>query len=226
MVTRSNGRSGRRRRSRRAGKKVSDAFRKKTLKVVRANSKSMALKAAPLLRQVKDWKPADGQIQATFYLSTEQLFQAPFQDLPVQLAPTKPGEAQRTSAVIYPQFLKLRALLQAASPAYNGLEGGQYFRVVVFRYPGEMDFAIDNGAVVVSNKPYGWMKSATQTAHMVYPFEDWRNKPFIKNQIQVLADRTYFINDAAKLSADVNMTVPIRKKLTFEQISGGAAAVG
>lgn len=97
----------------------------------------------------------------------------------------------------------------------------QRFRVVVVRYPGEMDFQINNAA----NNGFD---QETQTAHMPRVGQSWHDMPFMRNQVQILYDRTYTIDKTATFQQGVRcaFNVKIQKKMTYETTSTGATAVG
>ncbi len=85
---------------------------------------------------------------------------------------------------------------------------------------GEMDFDVDN------NIANGWDALSNQGAHMVYPGEDWLNKPYVKGQIQVLYDREFTLQEKTSSGVVVSFNIPIKKKLIFETVRGDASAVG
>lgn len=97
----------------------------------------------------------------------------------------------------------------------------QRFRVMVIRYPGEMDFTIDNSF----NNGF---ELQNQTSHIPKVGQSWEDLPYVRNQIQVLYDRTFTIQETAQMQEGIgcSVNVNIKKKMTFESTSSGHAAVG
>ncbi len=97
----------------------------------------------------------------------------------------------------------------------------QRFRVMVVRYKGEMDFAIDNS---INNG----FEILTEALHLPRVGQSWEDMPFVRSQVQVLYDRTYNLsaNPLIQNGVAVAIKVPIKKKLTYESTSSGAPGVG
>ena len=96
----------------------------------------------------------------------------------------------------------------------------QRFRIMVVRTPGEMDWGVNNSL------NQGFDAENNEWNHICRPGELWSTKPYIKNQIKVLYDREYVVNDHNKSGVVVKFSVPIRRKMTFESTSSGNTAVG
>ena len=181
------------------------------IKTIKRVDTRQEFKRSPMLRVEKSHS---GDIQATQITSLFALVQAPWQDIPLQLGTLDLN--QRLSSTIYPQVLKFNGLL-ARKTADNKI---QRFRVMVIRYHGESDMVTDNSAL------NGFESVSDEWAHVCRPGELWSAKPYIKNQIKVLYDKTYTVNDTNKSGVVVNLSVPIKRKLTFESTGSGAATVG
>lgn len=149
--------------------------------------------------------------------ATTMLFQTPFQDIPTQLPNTFPNEDARSQATLMLQRLQFSGTLTSSMPTP---EYPARFRVVVIRYIGEMDFRVDN------NIATGWDSLSNQGNHMVFPGENWENKPYVRGQIQILFDREYVKQQDVSNGVVVSIDVPIYKKLTYEAVGSGATAVG
>ena len=187
------------------------ALSKAQYQAVKKIDTQQEFKRAPMLRSEKDHT---GNISPVQLSSGNAYYQCPYQD--IALGTGTLDQNQRLSSVIWPQVLKFNGTLKRKT----GSTDIQRFRVMVLRYTGEMDFAATNSVL------NGFDYSSTQWSHICRPGEIWSAKPFIKNQIRVLHDKTYVVNDQNKSGVVVNLTVPIRRKLTFESSSSGSSAVG
>lgn len=181
------------------------------IKTIKAVDTRQEFKRAPMLRAEKS---ASGDIQATQFTSLYSIISAPYQDIPLQIGTL--DQNQRLSSVIYPQVLKFNGVLSRKT----GDTGIQRFRVMVVRYSGESDFIVDNSAC------NGFESFSDEWSHVCRPGEIWSAKPYVKNQLRVLFDKTYTVNDSNKTGVVVNISVPIRRKITFESTSSGGNAIG
>lgn len=93
------------------------------------------------------------------------------------------------------------------------------FRISVLRWKGESDLATDN-----SN--YNGFDVVTDLAHSLGPGDDLITKVYMKNQVQVLYDRTFWALDKQKEGVWVDIRVPIKRQMTFESPGTGHGAVG
>ena len=169
-------------------------------------------KRAPMLRAEKNHT---GNISPVQLSSGNAYYQCPYQDIALAVG-TQLDQNQRLSSIIYPQVLKFNCSLKRKT----GDTQLQRFRVMVIRYMGEMDFAATNSVL------NGFDFSSTQWSHICRPGEIWSAKPFVKNQVKVLYDKEYVLNDANKTGVVCKLTVPIKRKMTFETTSSGSSAVG
>lgn len=204
------GRSNRRR----AGRKFKGVS-KKLLSVIRKVDQIQEFKRQPLRHIIKS-RIGNVGLGIT---PPAALFQCPYQDIPLALSAVKPNELGRNSATIYPQWMEFDGYM--LSMVGTSRTKPQRFRVVVVRYKGEMDFDVNNG----NNNGFD---QETQTTHMPRVGASWESLPYVRNQIQVLYDKTFTINLAAtfQLGLRVHFKVNIQKKLTFEEIGSGPSAVG
>ncbi len=187
----------------------------------RAIAKSLAFERAPKLRFTRSYF---NEIQVTDLTVNDAAFQAPFQDIPVQLlTPTTglPDMNQRLGTVIYPQYLEVSMTLLRKQLGTLVALMPQRYRVMVVRYIGEMDLAIDNQAAAT-----GWDVLNNQSEHVAFPGQAWIDKHFMKGQVQILYDRTYHQKADTTSGVVVKFKAKINKKLTYETERGGAAAVG
>lgn len=84
-----------------------------------------------------------------------------------------------------------------------------------------MDFTIDNS---INNG----FEIKQEPLHMPQVGQSWEDMPFLRDQIQVLYDRTYTIKYGALLQDGLRVAikVPIKKKLTYESVISGSPGVG
>lgn len=182
------------------------------IKTIKKVDTRQEFKRAPMLRSEFS---KEGTIISPQILSSNAAIQCPFQDIPLGVG-VNLDKNQRFGSEIYPQVLKFNGTLQRKT----GSSDIQRFRVMVLRYAGEMDFSVLNS----SNNGFELMND--QWAHICKPGQVWSAKPYIKNQVKVMYDKTYVVNDSNKSGVVVNLSVPIKRKLTYETTSSGAAAVG
>lgn len=193
-------------------------FSKAQYNAVKKIDRQQEWKRAPMLRNEKFYLDAINEDADVDIAKAFIAFQAPYQDIPLQLAPTVPDRNQRTGAEIYPQFLKCSFILnrkreEDVAPfmhpdTYDSV--CQRFRVCVVRYIGEMDYTVNNAA------NHGWHLMNTNSDHALTPGELWSGKPLIKNQIQVLWDREYVMSRGDGIGLVVDIKCKINKKLTYE----------
>ena len=193
-------------------KSQSKALTRAQYNAVKRIDTRMEFKRSPTLRVEKSH---NGFVSPTDVASTVSALQCPYQDLIVGLGSSL-DQNQRLGAVIYPQALKFTALLTRKT----GDTDMQRFRIMVVRYLGEMDFSVNNSAY------NGFDLQSSQWAHVCRPGEIWSAKPYVKNQIKVLYDKTYLVNDSNKSGCLVKFSIPIKRKLTYEATTAGANAVG
>lgn len=189
----------------------------KLIRTIKRVDTRQEFKRSPMLRIEKSydsWVGNNGVIPLTRqdFSSALCLVQSPFQDMPLQVGAL--DKNQRLSSVVYPQVLKFSAMLLCDTARTQP----QRFRVSVIRYNGESDIATDNSVY------HGW--DTTDFVHACKPGQVWSSKPFVKNQMKVLYDREYVVNDSNKTGVLCKMSLPIKRKLTFETTGSGAAAVG
>lgn len=202
-------RTNKKRQKRRAGQRRMNYSR--LIKTIKRVDTRQEFKRAPTLRSEKSY---GGAVATPQCLLSEALIQAPFQDISLSLGTL--DKNQRLGSVIYPQFLKFNGILSRKT----GDTDIQRFRVMVIRYNGESDMLIDNS---LNN---GFEKTSIQWAHVCVPGQMWSSLPYLKNQMKVLYDKTYVVNDSNKTGVVVNLSVPIRRKLTFETTGSGSNAIG
>lgn len=182
------------------------------IKTIKRVDTRQEFKRAPMLRMVKSHSD---NISATQLTSAFAVVQAPYQDLPLQVG-TNLDQNQRLSSIIYPQVLKFNGILAR----HTGNTNIQRFRVMVVRYKGESDMIVDNSTM------NGFESFNDEWSHICRPGELWSTKPYVKDQIKVLFDKTYTVNDTNKSGVVVNITVPIRRRITFETTGQGNNAIG
>lgn len=182
------------------------------IKTIKRVDTRMEFKRSPMLRAEKSHS---GNISPVQLSSGNAYYQCPFQDVALTVG-TQLDKNQRLSSIIYPQVLKFNCILRRK----NGATTLQRFRVMVFRYVAEMDFTVNNSIL------NGWDYSATQWSHICRVGELWSQKPYIKNQIKVLYDKHLTVNDSNKTGCVVDLSVPIKRKMTFENANSGANSVG
>lgn len=183
------------------------------IKEIKRIDTQQLFKRSPMLRAEKTYPSALSP--TTQFLDTQAIFQCPYQDIPLQVG-TVPSMNQRLGTELFPQVLKFNGVLSRQT----GNTDIQRFRIMVIRYNGESDFQVDNSST------NGWQAFSDEWAHTCRPGEVWSVKPYIKNQIKVLYDKTYVLNDSNKSGIVANFTLPIKRKMTFETATSGTAAVG
>jgi len=189
----------------------------KLIKTIKRVDTRQEFKRAPMLRSVKSydsWVGNNGVIPLARqdFSKALCLVQAPFQDISLQLGTL--DQNQRLGSTIYPQVLKFSGMLLCDTTRTQP----QRFRVMVIRYLGESDISVDNSVYS------GW--DTTDFTHACKPGQVWSAKPFIKNQIKVLYDKEYVVNDSNKNGVLCKMSLPIRRKITFESSASGTSAIG
>ena len=190
--------------------------KKESQSALKARAKRMALAATDMMYT---YKASSGIISTSLIPSTSSAWQAPWQDIPLQLfnaAGPIPQKDQRLGADIYLQNLVFEGTLLRAGT--GSLSIPQRFRVTVMRWIGESDVSIDNTA------HNGF--DITSDAHALFPGEIVLAKQTLRNQVQVLFDRTYQVAKSTDLGVMVKINVPIKKKMTYEFTSSGPSAVG
>lgn len=150
------------------------------------------------------------------------LFQAPFQDINLQLSTGEPSKNQRTDAVIRLQRLHFGGMFQRAEDQPSGYkEESQALRIMVVYIRGEADHAVDNSQL------HGWDPDNNQWTHAVKPGQLMLTKPFVRDQYVVLYDRTYRFENAYVIGKWIEFQVNLgNRKMTFETVGEGANAVG
>lgn len=197
-----------------------NALTKAQYNAVKKLDTKLEFKRSPMLRAQKNW---DGWIRENAgppktrndITKNSSLIQAPFQDIPVQVVSgTALDQNQRLGSMIYPQVLKFSGTLLSAVARTQP----QRFRISVIRYTGESDMDITNSDL------NGF--ALGDFVHTCRPGELFSMKPFVKNQIRVLYDKEYVVNDENKNGVVVKLSVPIKRKMTFETTNQGSNAVG
>lgn len=203
--------------NRRYKKKTKRVLTKAQYNAVKKLDTKLEFQRSPMLRAEKSYSSWVGQNAGPPVTRNDftglVLCQAPLQDISLQVG-TQLDVNQRLSSVIYPQVLKFSGTLLGMV----GRTQPQRFRVMVIRYNGESDITSDN------SQYNGW--SVQNYLHACRPGELWSAKPFVKNQIKVLRDKEYVLNDSNKTGVVCSMSVPIKRKMTFETTSSGTSAVG
>lgn len=185
------------------------------VKLIKRVDTQQEFKRSPMLYREYDFS---GALTGSNILPNYYSVCTPFGPMPMGIGVEQ--QNQRLNDAIYPQLIKgeLKLIKDNANVP-------QSFRVYCLRWTGEEPFLI-TAASPATSPVFEITSSSGAHQHLVNFNEQWSVKKFSKNQVEVLMDRKFYLNDISKDSMCFRFKVMIRRKLTFETQSGVDTGAG